>query len=186
MSATRPAAAILFDWGETLVSILRLDHAASETSAHSRPDLIAEDLGVIPDFVRESMKRLGLPGMKVLRWERQWKLPDRPLIDPREFPALSVATTGTHDIVPLAATEDGETAEQQDAVLRSLLESGSNFTLMPVQDVFGWTARVNTPAVVDDVNWTWRLPWPVDEWLDRSDTVTRARMLHEWTRNAGR
>jgi 4-alpha-glucanotransferase len=97
-----------------------------------------------------------------------------------------VATTGTHDIVPLAATEDGETAEKQEAVLRSLLESGSNFTLMPVQDVFGWTDRINTPAVVDDVNWTWRLPWPVDEWLNRSDTVMRARMLHEWTRKAGR
>ena len=109
--------------------------------------------------------------MKVLRWERQWEEPGQPLIDPREFPPLSVATTGTHDIEPLAATEEGETDEKREAVLHDLLESGSNFTLMPLQDVFGWTDRINTPAVVDDVNWTWRLPWPVDEWLNRSDTI---------------
>jgi 4-alpha-glucanotransferase len=34
---------------------------------------------------------------------------------------------------------------------------------LPVQDVFGWRDRINTPATVNDHNWTWRLPWPVDE-----------------------
>jgi 4-alpha-glucanotransferase len=173
--------------GETLVSILRLDHSSfADEVDRRRPDLIAEDLGLIPPFVRESMERQRLPGMKVLRWERHYDQPGQPPIDPRQFPALSVATTGTHDIEPLAATEQGETEPQREAVLRDLLESGSNFTLMPVQDVFGWTDRINTPAVVDDMNWTWRLPWPVDEWLHRSDTLIRARTLHGWTRSAGR
>jgi 4-alpha-glucanotransferase len=171
--------------GEFLVGTFRLDrHPQSETIG--RPELIAEDLGLIPDFVRESMKRLGLPGMKVLRWERDWKKPGHPLLDPAEFDPLSVATTGTHDIAPLAATEDGETDEKREAVLRDLLESGSNLALMPIQDAFGWTDRINTPGVVDDLNWTWRLPWPVDEWLDRDETLSRARQLHEWTRAAGR
>ena len=132
------------------------------------------------------MKRLGLPGMKVLRWERQWDEPGEPAHDPAEFPPLSVATTGTHDIEPLALTEEGETEEKREAILRQLLESGSNLTLLPLQDVFGWTDRINTPAVVDEMNWTWRLPWPVDQWLDRSETMVRARRLHEWTRSAGR
>ncbi len=169
------------------MNILRLNHAAfAEDTDRRSPDLIAEDLGVIPAFVRESMQRLALPGMKVLRWERQWNEPGQPLMDPREFPALSVATTGTHDIEPLAATEEGATERQREAVLKDLLESGSNFTLMPLQDVFGWTDRINTPAVVDDVNWTWRLPWPVDEWLNLSNTMSRARTLHAWTRAARR
>ena len=71
-------------------------------------------------------------------------------------------------------------------MLQSLLSSGSVLTLIPLQDVFGWTDRINTPAVVDGVNWTWRLPWPVDTWLDREDTVARADQLKAWTRASGR
>lgn len=164
--------------GERLVGIL--------TGAEAKPEVIAEDLGSIPPFVRESMQRLGLPGLKVLRWEKHWDQPDQPLIDPTEFPALSVATTGTHDIEPLAATPEGRSEEGRSAVIKSLLASGSVLALMPVQDVFGWTDRINTPAVVDDVNWTWRLPWPVDTWLDREDTIARADQLKEWTRGADR
>ena len=64
--------------------------------------VIAEDLGVVPDFVRESQQRLGIPGYKVFRWERDWDLPDRPFRDPEMYPPLSVATTGTHDTETLA------------------------------------------------------------------------------------
>jgi 4-alpha-glucanotransferase len=37
---------------------------------------------------------------------------------------------------------------------------------LPLPDVFGSSDRINVPATVGDHNWTWRLPWPVDE-LDR-------------------
>ena len=162
--------------GETLVEILR------GSAAH----VFGEDLGVIPPFVRASMTRLSLPGLKVLRWERHYDRPDQPLIDPREFPDLSVATTGSHDIAPLAATDEGISDAGREAVLRSLLSAGSSLSLMLVQDVFGWTDRINTPAVVDDMNWTWRLPWPVNTWLDRDDTRARAAWLRGVTRQAGR
>ena len=84
------------------------------------------------------MTRLQLPGVKVLRWEKHWDLDGTPPIDPATFPELSVATTGTHDIEPLAATPDGETSEQRAATLQSLLSAGSALTLLPLQDVFGW------------------------------------------------
>ncbi len=164
--------------GETLVTIF--------TSPASRPGVIAEDLGSIPPFVRESMSRLDLPGMKVLRWERHWDREGQPSTDPAEFPARSVATTGTHDIEPLAATPDGDTPDKRITVVQSLLSSGSYLALMPIQDVFGWKDRINTPAVVDEMNWTWRLPWPVDTWLDRGDTIAHADQLKAWTRSAGR
>jgi len=164
--------------GETMIGVLG--------SGSPTPALIAEDLGVIPDFVRASMARLDLPGLKVLRWERDWEQPGQPWIDPRDFPARSVATTGTHDIEPLAATADGQTDEQRAAVLQSLLSAGSCLTLIPLQDVFGWTERINTPAVVDDINWTWRLAWPVDTWLDGEHTVATAGRLRAWTREAER
>lgn len=164
--------------GETLVNIF----AAVEPG----PELIAEDLGSVPPFVRESMARHNLPGLKVLRWEKQWDREGRPPIEPRDFPERSVATTGTHDIEPLADTPEGRTEELRVAVLQSLLSAGSYLTLIPLQDIFGWIDRINTPAVVDDVNWTWRLPWPIDTWLDREETVSRADQLKAWTREAGR
>lgn len=164
--------------GETLVHVLR--------GAGGSLEVFAEDLGSIPEFVRQSMARLQLPGLKVLRWEKHWDQEGQPPIDPSTFPHRSVATTGTHDIEPLAATQEGATEAQRKAVLQSLLAAGSALTVMPVQDVFGWTDRINTPAVVDDINWTWRLPWPVDSWLDRADTVAHADELKAWTRSNGR
>ena len=79
--------------GEDLVRIFKASGA----------EVIAEDLGSVPAFVRASITRLGVPGFKVLQWERHWDQPEQPPIDPKTFPALSVATTGTHDIEPLAA-----------------------------------------------------------------------------------
>ena len=122
----------------------------------------------------------------MLRWERHWDQDGTPPIDPATFPEVSVATTGTHDVEPIAATPDGQTDEQRAAILRSLLSSGSMLTLLPLQDVFGWRDRINTPAVVDEVNWTWRVQWPVDTWLDREDAVAHADQLKQWTRDAGR
>jgi 4-alpha-glucanotransferase len=164
--------------GETLVHVLR---GSSETV-----DVFAEDLGSIPPFVRESMARLGLPGLKVLRWERHWDREGQPLIDPASFPEQSVATTGTHDIEPLAATPEGATAEQRTATLRSLLGAGSALALIPLQDVFGWTDRINTPAVVDEVNWTWKLPWPIEQWMMEDEPLARADELKLWTRGHDR
>ena len=58
---------------------------------------IAEDLGTVPDFVRVSLAARGIPGMKVLRWERDWTATaSRSAIRPAIAEA-SVATTGTHD-----------------------------------------------------------------------------------------
>jgi len=164
--------------GETLVGILRGTGGA--------PEVIAEDLGSVPPFVRASMARLALPGLKVLRWERHWDQEGQPPIDPASFPECSVATTGTHDIEPLAATPDGQSEPARQAVLEALLGSGAYLSLVPLQDVFGWTDRINTPAVVDEINWTWRVPFPVDTWLQRDDTLARADALKALTRMAGR
>ena len=64
--------------------------------------IIAEDLGTVPDFVRASLARLDVPGYKVFRWERRWHEPGEPFVDPADYPAAAVATTGTHDTEPLA------------------------------------------------------------------------------------
>lgn len=180
----------------------RLVRLYQETGA----EIVAEDLGSVPDFVRESLQKLGVPGFKVMRWERHRDKPDHPFIDPPEYPTTSVATSGTHDIETLAAwwseVDDVERrrmlvipsvarhlasgASAFDALMRALLDAGSDLVIVPLQDVFGWTDRINTPAVVDDANWTWRVPWDVDRLSEIPEAQERAKALAEWTGAAGR
>src|SRR5579885_3345743 len=86
------------------------------------PDaLIAEDLGVIPPFVRESLHSLGVPGYKVMRWEREGSgAPSDRFIAPARYPELSIATTGTHDTETLAQWWREGGALQRRALLESL------------------------------------------------------------------
>ena len=180
--------------------------------------VIAEDLGTVPDFVRASLRELGVPGFKVFRWERYWQQPDQPFVDPADYDEISVATTGTHDTEALAtwwetmppedrerivrlpsvrrSRGDGEgsadfppaafTPEIRDALVRAMLAAGSRYTIFPFQDFFGWTARINTPATVDEENWSWRLPWCVDELDALDEPRERAHTLAAWTREAAR
>jgi 4-alpha-glucanotransferase len=169
-------------------------------------EIVAEDLGTVPEFVRESLQRLQVPGFKVMRWERLWAEPGHPYIDPAQYEEISVATTGTHDTEPLVCWWetlcDDERAEvlqlpavgrylentrsPLDAMLRAVLDSPSRLAILPLQDVFGWTDRINTPARVDQENWTWLLPWPVDRLLDVPESVSRAQLLGDWTTASGR
>jgi 4-alpha-glucanotransferase len=182
--------------GERLVSIYMAAGA----------EVIAEDLGTVPDFVRASLQQLRVPGFKVMRWERQWSVRGTPYIDPIDYPEISVATTGTHDTEPLRVW--WESLEERDrrevlqvpsvqqwlargeaptaAIVRALLGARSAYAILPLHDIFGWTDRINTPALVQEENWTWTMPWHVDRWSHSAELTSRADLLAEWTRDAGR
>jgi 4-alpha-glucanotransferase len=83
----------------------------------SGAEIIAEDLGVVPDFVRESLARLSIPGYRVLRWERHWHDPGRPFKDPSDYTPVSVATSGTHDTEPLVVWWENAPLEERRAIL---------------------------------------------------------------------
>ena len=170
--------------------------------------LIAEDLGVIPDFVRETIARMGIPGFKVLRWEREWEAEGRPFRDPAGYPPSSVATSGTHDTETNAEWWDEAPPDEReavvrvlggtcdpaapfgdpvrDAILEALFRSGSDITIVPIHDVFGWRERINTPALISDVNWTWRLPWSVEDLQTNPIAVERAAFVHDLIARARR
>jgi 4-alpha-glucanotransferase len=179
--------------GEAVLQIMQ------ETGA----EVIAEDLGIVPDFVRASLERLGVPGYRVLRWERRWNEPGQPFRDTREFPRLSVATTGTHDTEPAAVWWDTAPIEERrqldaeladrpfDAVVRDrLLErmfaAGSKLVILPVQDVFGWRDRINVPATVNEENWKYRLPWPIDRMDEVPEAQACRARLRAWSARYGR
>ncbi|HET9552505.1 MAG TPA: 4-alpha-glucanotransferase [Anaeromyxobacteraceae bacterium] len=148
-----------------------------------RARVIAEDLGVVPPFIRQSLDRLAIPGYRVQRWEREWDAPGQPFRDPARWPAVSVATTGTHDTDSLADWYDGLSEADRrellalpglralrerapaafdvgvrDALLELVYAAGSDLLLLPFQDAFGHRERVNVPGTVNDQNWTYRLP----------------------------
>lgn len=186
--------------------------------------VVAEDLGTVPDFVRWSMARIGVPGFKVMRWERAWKVEGQPFVDPSDYPEASVALTGTHDteslaewwaslgdvertaflaLPSLAGLRRAEPAarpqapaptgdpvpfvpDARDAIVRALLDGASRFVMLPLQDVFGWDVRINTPATVSEANWTWRVPLPLDRWRESAEWRERAETLTAWCRASHR
>ncbi|MGC4085426.1 MAG: 4-alpha-glucanotransferase [Vicinamibacterales bacterium] len=171
-------------------------------------EIIAEDLGVVPDFVRASLKALDVPGFRVFRWERQWRVEGQPFTDPVDYPSRSVATTGTHDTEPLITWWESAPIEEKtamaavpsikatagdvdlltasfvptvrDILLDALLGSGSEIVLVPIQDVFGWSDRINQPATVNDINWSYRLPWAVDSLDSQVDARECQARLRVW------
>lgn len=57
----------------------------------------AEDLGSVPDIVPDVLARLGIFGLKVIRWERLWNQDGQPFREIASYPERSVATTSVHD-----------------------------------------------------------------------------------------
>jgi len=174
-----------------------------------RARVIAEDLGVVPDFIRESLDALEVPGYRVQRWERSWKEPGQPFRDPAAWPAVSVATSGTHDTDSLAdwyeSLGEGDRrallalpglaslrpraparfdAEVRDALLQLLYASGSDLLLLPFQDLMGQRERVNVPGTVNDQNWTYRMPTTISTLTSDLEARLRLRGLAERTGRA--
>jgi 4-alpha-glucanotransferase len=190
--------------GETILGLFR----------QPGPEIVAEDLGTVPDFARESLARLAVPGCCVLRWERLWHEEGQPFRDPATYPAVSFATSGTHDTEPQAVwwdrADDQERAQVaamptvrrlsggidvpnavynpvvRDLLLEALFASGSNLLVLPWPDVFGWRDRINEPATVAASNWTFRLPWSCDRLDEVAAARERQETLGEWTRRHGR
>jgi 4-alpha-glucanotransferase len=177
-------------------------------------EVIAEDLGTVPDAVRAALARLAVPGFRVLRWEREWHVDGQPFRDPADYPRVSVAASGTHDTEPMRvwwerAPRDeralvgalatvrrllggGELVDAdysvtvRDTLLEALYASGSDLLLLPVQDAFGWRDRINEPATAFEGNWTYRLPWPVDQMDEIPEALERKERLRAWAKRYSR
>ncbi len=163
-----------------------------------RSQLIAEDLGIIPDFVRPALAQLGVPGYRVLIWEKDGDV----YRDPTTYPALSVACFATHDTDSVVTWWEGLTKKERAAVkaipswsaaarrahesfddsthaalLELICSARSDLVLLLFQDVLGSRDRVNTPGTQGEHNWTLRLPANIEELAsDRSATAALARV----------
>jgi 4-alpha-glucanotransferase len=143
---------------------------------------VAEDLGVVPDYLPPTLDELGVPGYKIAPWRR-----DRHNVteNPSSYPGLSVATLANHDMPPFARWWREAPAHERDSywrmatgsegpaprldehargrILENIYGAGSALVLLQIQDVFGSAARINVPGTVTDDNWTYRFPFTVEE-----------------------
>jgi 4-alpha-glucanotransferase len=166
-----------------------------------KPRAIAEDLGVVPPFVREGLKGLGMPGYRVLPWERDGTR----YRDPRAFPAASVASWSTHDTAPLDLWWDEFTdSERADlakragidpkapaeartlALLGDLYRASSDLALILGQELIGSRDRLNMPATVGPQNWSWRLPRPIEDLGVEAPIVARLDAIRGLVESSGR
>ncbi len=135
--------------------------------------IIAEDLGVITDGVRDLLKQTGYPGMKVLGFAFTKGYNSDYL--PFNHIENCICYTGTHDndtLLGWLSTESEENLRYTyrfthtdnptdcvSAIVDLAWSSRAKLCVVPMQDLLclGSDARMNTPSVSEG-NWTWRLP----------------------------
>ena len=137
--------------------------------------LILEDLGLITQDVKDVMKELGYPGMKVLMFAFGHDLPTNPYA-PHNFERNCVVYTGTHDNNTSRGWFQNEADDQArqrlqeyvgfpvhsenaaDTLIRLAMSSVARLSILPMQDILnlGEDTRMNLPSQSRG-NWGWRM-----------------------------
>lgn len=135
--------------------------------------IIAEDLGVAMQEVKDVLAYSGYPGMKIIEFAFGSDATNEHL--PHNYNPNMVVYGGTHDNETVMGYFSAQTAKElkyaykymgistkkeiTDAVLRTAYASVASVAIFQVQDVLGLgnEARMNTPSTVGN-NWKWRMP----------------------------
>jgi 4-alpha-glucanotransferase len=178
--------------------------------------VVGEDLGTVPDYVRPSLRSLGIAGFKIPQWENY---SDGRSIPGSEYQRGSVATYATHDHKPLRALwEDAfarSTAETEQArhdlakiaefariappgsesdfdrdfyapVMDALFRCESWIALVMITDLLARKDRFNVPGTAASSNWSRRM-WKTVEELRQSRSVRRRmQLIRELLEKTGR
>lgn len=149
--------------------------------------IIAEDLGIIDDGVRDLLKYAGYPGMKILSFAFNGAKDN--LYLPENINENSVCYTGTHDndtllglienfsswdydnLVKgvndsLKALEINKKVTDNRSLISAIIELGyaskANLIILPLQDILGLDTsyRINEPGTVKLQNWAVKLDKP--------------------------
>ncbi|MCI6640344.1 MAG: 4-alpha-glucanotransferase [Pygmaiobacter massiliensis] len=151
---------------------MQLFSALQERLGQQLP-IVAEDLGILTNQVRQLLAQTGYPGMKVLQFAFD-SGPENEYLPHRHI-ANCVVYTGTHDNTTLADWLHKSNAktlrhvkeylcvhsddDMVDRLIRTALASCADRCIIPMADWLGLGAqgRINTPSTVGK-NWCWRAP----------------------------
>lgn len=152
---------------------------------------IAEDLGDVPDSVRDALTELGICGTKVIRWEKTWTNGEQ-FIDPSHYNPVSMTTVSTHDSETLTLWWRDQqkeakayahykgweytpnlTPSQRREILFDSHHSSSYFHINLIGEYLAFfpelvwddpkDERINIPGTVASTNWTYRIRPSVEE-----------------------
>lgn len=166
---------------------------------------IGEDLGTVPPDVRATMKELGIPGTKVMRWERKWK-EDGSFIDVKDYAPESMTTVSTHDTdtLPLWWRHSAKEAklyseckgwtykpfltwEQNREILYDSHHSNSLFHINLLMEYLALfpdqissnpqDERINVPGKVLSTNWSYRFRPSLEDLNDHTHLKTLMKNL---------
>jgi len=164
--------------------------------------ILAEDLGVITDNVKQLRDDFNFPGMKVLQFAFDVNEAGKngfinPFL-PHMYPPNSLVYTGTHDNDTMQGWLDhatpqefklvqnylGGSIEKENMVrelIRICLFSSAIFAVFPLQDIYslGSEARMNTPSTLGS-NWTWRM---MPTYFDQEKAEWLCKYSHMYARN---
>lgn len=148
----------------------KLTNAINESIGDAK--VIAEDLGVLVDGVKELLEKAGYPGMKVLEFAFDGKT-DNPYL-PHMYPKNCIAYGGTHDNETLVGYYKNLSEELKEfamdycdaesfdeivpKVIRMAYASVADVVMFQMQDILEKDndARMNLPATIG-TNWRWRM-----------------------------
>ncbi|MEI8094774.1 MAG: 4-alpha-glucanotransferase [Spirochaetales bacterium] len=169
----------------------------------------AEDLGSIPACVPGVLNDLGILGLRIIRWARDWSTPGQPYIPVNQYPELTVCTPSVHDTstlrqwwdeernhqgfllaLGLSAHDDGPfSPAMARKLLAGILTTRSRLCILALPDLLAlderfMTAdpaleRVNTPGTVDGSNWAYRMKPSLEELVAASDFSATLHQLVE-------
>jgi 4-alpha-glucanotransferase len=178
--------------------------------------VVGEDLGTVPDYMRPSLRSLGIAGFKIPQWEND---PNHRSIPGRAYERSSVATFATHDHKPLRALWEEAFEKKSDtsgqarhglskmaefagiaspnestdyahdfypAIFGALFRSESWIALVMITDLLGRKERFNVPGTANGSNWTRRLHTTIGK-LGRGHALHRQlRVVHGLLMKTGR
>jgi 4-alpha-glucanotransferase len=178
--------------------------------------VVGEDLGTVPDYVRPSLRSLGVATFKIPQWENY---DDGRCIPGSEYHRVSVATYATHDHKPLRALwqeafapsgsleqvsrhnlakiaefagvppPTGDADFDNDfygPVMEALFRSESWIAIVMITDLLARKDRFNVPGTAANSNWSRRLHKTVSDLDASAANRKRIKVIRELLEKTGR
>jgi len=178
--------------------------------------LVGEDLGTVPPYVRPSLQSLGIAGFKIPQWENT---PDGRITPGAEYQRLSVTTYATHDHKPVRAMWDEafehESATREQAIgdlrkiaefagvhsldnesdfdhdfyrpiMRALFASEAWMAIVMITDLLARKDRFNVPGTAADSNWSRRMHLSVARLGTSRGVKQRMKLIRQMLIETGR
>lgn len=169
---------------------------------------MGEDLGPLPNEVQPLLKKWGICGLRILRWERTWNN-GKSFIPFDQYEPYTITSISTHDSDTLQLwwqnyKEDAKrfcelknwtyntklTESQRLTILQDIHRSTSYFHICLLQEYLALflelisenpeEERINVPGTVSARNWTYRVKPSIEEMFQHKGLIEKMRKISQY------